>query len=193
MLPGKGSASDWETSILDHDDLDGDGQDDDGDEQPVVEETTEDVVVHGSKLSWVDFIEDLHEHKGVEDHGIDVESVGSHSLFLIVVEGCIISEWKSEDISTGEEHNDKDGSLIDALTDDVSPHDWGNDDIVSAIGRLVEEVITGGFSSKSEGSEGVHDQVNPEHLNWGKRGFSNHNSSEEDDEHSYTVDCQLEL
>jgi len=44
-LPGKGSALNWETTILDHAALDSNCQNDDGDEEPVVEESFEDVVV----------------------------------------------------------------------------------------------------------------------------------------------------
>lgn len=51
LLPGKGSSSDGNTSVLNEEDLDNDGCNDDSKEEKVVEEALEHVELVDSKLS----------------------------------------------------------------------------------------------------------------------------------------------
>jgi hypothetical protein len=54
--------------------------------------------------------------------------------------------------------------LIETLADNVSPHGCSDYLLISCIGFLEEKFIAGGFSGEGKGCEGVHDEVDPEHL-----------------------------
>lgn len=83
--------------------------------------------------------------------------------------------------------------MVDSVTEDISPHDWGDDSVVFIVWLSLEDLHGWWFSGKGESSEGIHDQVNPEHLNGSQWGFSEDGRSEEDNEHSNNVDGKLEL
>lgn len=83
------------TSILNENALDNNGEDDNENEETIVEESLEDIILIFSKLSAVDFVEDLHEHERVEDQSVvfNLVHVGNYYtvnsrvefLFLIVM------------------------------------------------------------------------------------------------------------
>ena len=95
--------------------------------------------------------------------------------------------WESE-------HDDhKDNDLVDSVAENVSPHDGRNDKVVLLVWLSKENVIGWWFSGKGESAEGIHDQVNPEHLDGSKWGILEDDRSEENDEHGDDVNGELEL
>lgn len=50
-----------------------------------------------------------------------------------------------------------------------------------------------GFSAHSDGSENVHDQIGPEHLDYIQRSETEGHTSQNGDEAEYDIDSQLEL
>jgi len=58
------------SSVLDHGKLDDNGSNNNNQEEFVVEEVFEDVGFIGFEFSCVDFVEDLEEHKDVEEDGV---------------------------------------------------------------------------------------------------------------------------
>lgn len=158
------------TSVLDQGNLDYNGQKDHKCKEEVVEETSEHVVFLVSEFSGVDFIEDLAEDEGVEDHCV-VEGLlsGNHgSVCLRYVERCqtnfgrVVSVTK--DLFASKEHGQKKSGLIKGLSHDVSPHNWGDNEFSSLVGFSSQQVFSRWFSCKCECSESIHDKVNPEHL-----------------------------
>ena len=75
-----------------------------------------------------------------------------------------------QDLNSGgntlEEDGAEDGNLKQALTDDELPHLVGDESFSLGVWLSLEEFVTWGFSGKGEGGEGIHDQVDPQHLNW---------------------------
>ena len=147
-----------------------DGEDQDELEEPVVEEAGENVELTLSEFTGVDLVEDLHEDEGVEDDGEVLHLV----LVSVPLFGSHVSSWeelglvsvvKSEDVLSSEEEDAKDNSLVNTLSEDVSPHHLGDDGLGSAVWWVVKDSLIGCFGGKSEGSKGVHDQVDPEDLN----------------------------
>lgn len=67
-----------------------------------------------------------------------------------------------------EHDNHEDSNLVDSVTEDISPHDWGDDRVVLIVWLSLEDLHGWWFSGKGESAEGVHDQVNPEHLDGSK-------------------------
>jgi hypothetical protein len=76
LVDSQWGASDWLSSVLDHHDLHDDSHDHDEQEEAVVEESLEHIVLVSTKLSGVDFVEDLHENESVEYHCV-VIALGS--------------------------------------------------------------------------------------------------------------------
>jgi hypothetical protein len=50
------------------------------------------------------------------------------------------------------------------LTDDEFPHLVGDETFTLGIGLALEELFTGGLSGEGKRGEGVHDKVDPQHL-----------------------------
>lgn len=89
--------------------------------------------------------------------------------------------------------NDEHDHLVDGVTEDVSPHDIGDDLSVLMVRRSLENILFRRLGGECESSEGVHDKVDPEHLDGVERHVLEDDSAEEDNEHGYDVDSELEL
>ena len=74
-------------------------------------------------------------------------------------------------IVTLEEDGSKNDDLQDSLKDDIFPHVGSDEILESRVGGSLEEIVTWGFSGEGERGEGIHDEVDPEHLNGAKGGF----------------------
>ena len=134
-----------------------------------VEEGSENVYITFIDQSAIYLVEQVHKNESMEN-----ESVKSHFISWFV--GLIVShlfgdevEWLlKEHILTGV-HDDQDGdSLINNLTNDVSPHDSSHDLISSADTRKISSSFLFSFiwlSAKSNRCEGIHNQVDPKELN----------------------------
>jgi len=95
--------------------------------------------------------------------------------------------WEGE--HNDHEHND----LVNSVAENVSPHDWGDDKVILLVWGSKEDFIGWWFSGKGESAEGIHDQVDPEHLDGSKRRILKDDGSEENDEHGDDVNRELEL
>ena len=148
----------------------------------------------------------MHEDECLEDDGVHLDlgsgllqnpfsfiGIGLQLLF-IGVEWVRLLVVNAEEVSSLEEKDEQHGDLEDGLTNDVSPHN-GVDNGVGLLSRhtLHDFFYVGWLSSESKGSEGVHDQVDPEHLSRSERGLAENASTSEHNEHSDDVYCQLEL
>jgi len=79
------------------------------------------------------------------------------------------------------------------MTKNISLHNFSNDWWVLVVWFSQKNVLSWRFSSKSKGSESVHDKVDPKHLNCIQWGTLQNNRAEEHNEHSNDIDRQLEL
>lgn len=77
LIQGKRGGTYWYSTVLNEEVLHDNRTNNDAQEQEVVEESGEDVVLLESKLSGVDFVEDLHKDKGVEDQSVVLSLLGS--------------------------------------------------------------------------------------------------------------------
>lgn len=132
------------------------------------------------KTTIVEFVEDLHPDKCVEDHSIELE----------------LPIWAiSENASTGKVEDECDDKLKDCLTDNHLPHIDGDEWCLLASGFAVQDLWGWWISGKSKSSQRVHDQVNPEKLDssqnrvhvWVRYG------RDKCKQNSGDIDCDLEL
>jgi hypothetical protein len=227
---------------LDENHLDNESEDNNTDELDISGDTGKDVEFTVFDLTSVDLVEELHEHEGLEDHGVMNKLLGWSTLSLFVweldlnfaqiavlrvstvqfflpagelLEGisvvvfgiftslgpelkrnfsliklvgieCVVFaasrfgvQWSFVLVTSGPvnlthlawevEHDDhEDNDLVDSVAEDVSPHDWGDDEVVLLVWLSKEDVIGWWLSGKGESAEGIHDQVDPEHLDGSK-------------------------
>ena len=83
--------------------------------------------------------------------------------------------------------------MVDTVEDDSSPHLRSNDVFVSGVGHSCQKFIKGWIGGQGQSCKGVHDQVDPEHLNWGQRGFLQNWGAHKGHHNGYSVNGQLEL
>lgn len=182
LLPSERDSAHVATTVLNDNILDGEGADQDDDEHPVVEELSKHVILSLAQLARVDLVEELHEDEGLEDDGVNLNLTSgllqhprgllgvSVELLLGRVEGPALLVLNSEDISAFEHKDEKNDDLEDRLSKDVSPHDGVDDGIILLLGLTVEDLLSiRRLSSEGKGGEGVHNQVNPEHLSGSER------------------------
>lgn len=216
----KRSSSQGTATILDHDVLNDEGEDGDKDEPPIVADTGANVEFLLSKLTGVELVEELHEHECLENHGVKLAlfsgysdqrfkvvrlllrdyTTGSGDCFflffdpvIIVVERIALLNGESKDLGSPDEHSQKDNELVYSLAEDVSPHDIVNNLFGLASWLAFHECIVRWLSSEGKCSEGVHDKVNPEHLDGGKRRVVEDHRTGEDNDQGCNVDSKLEL
>ena len=195
LVKGQGVATNGWTTEFYYEELDTNGDKGDNKEEHVVEEALEDVEFSLTEFSWVNLVENLHENKCVEQESVmsalsscshrwwvSISNVveNSHVVLSLVLEfhfafiewavsskGSIIN--KSEE--SGSEENDNEyNDLIECLSEYISPHDLVDNLRGPLIRRCIKERITGRFRCECECREGVHDEVDPEHLDGGQRG-----------------------
>jgi len=114
------------------------------------------------------------------------------SLCVAGVERIDVIVVDVEPIFSLEEEEKEPGDLVNRLENDVSPHNLV-DNHVGLLGREATDVCMRRLSGEGKSGESVHDQVDPEHLCGGERGFVEDASTCEDDEHGDDVNGQLEL
>lgn len=101
-------APDGDTSKLHQENLNNDGDGDNEDEEPVVEEVSKDVEII-TQLTAVDLVEHLHEHESLEYHRIYDSLVllqlMTVSIFVVFEELSVVVVWKIEHgLSCEEKH-----------------------------------------------------------------------------------------
>jgi hypothetical protein len=147
-------AASLKTPELDHEVLDGSGENEDKQEEGVVEEATENVEVLGSQLSRVDLVEKLHAHKGLEDHCVvgqlvsngnlvelagfvvDISALGINRDF-IVEPFSRIRVFKAQDFLAEEQHGDENDNLVESLPNNVTDHHRANDRFIYRVGLIL--------------------------------------------------------
>jgi len=185
-LVGQGSDSSEFTSELNDGVLHANGEDHDNPESDVAEDSTEDIQFV-SKFTRVDLVEQLAEDKGVEDDG------GLDSVVIFSPSRLLEGQSKLRNAGREVQEDKKDNDLEGGLSNDVSPHSRSDNSFEPSVWLSLEEFGGWSFSGKSQSSHGVHDQVNPKHLDGFQRRFSLGNSTNESDDDSNHVDSQLEL
>lgn len=89
------------------------------------------------------------------------------------------------------EHN----NLEDSLSNNIAQHNRREDRICAGLGLLIKEGISRFLSGKSQGGEGIHQDVDPEQLK-STKGLSswraNHRAYD-DNENGTDIDDKLEL
>lgn len=93
----------------------------------------------------------------------------------------------------GEDADGEDDNLIDGMSENISPHDLVDDGSRFGVWSSVQNIVHWWLGCQGEGTEGIHDKVNPEHLDGVQRGITEDGGTEEDDGHSSEVDGKLEL
>ena len=72
-------------------------------------------------------------------------------------------------IFTFEENSTEHDNLKNALTDDVFPHLRGNQIFEFGVRFSLEKLVCGRLSGKGKRGHGVHDEVDPQHLDRAQR------------------------
>lgn len=154
----------------------------DDDEEVVAVNTLKDVELI-IQPTVVELVEDLHPHKGVEDHGVELE-------LLVFVVGVI-----AEDGVAGEVEDQGSSQLEDCLADDHLPHVDGDEGRLLALWQSVKDLLGRGVRSERKSGKGVHDEVDPQELDGGEDGFhvGIGDGGDEGEENSSDVDRDLEL
>ena len=157
------------------------GQEHDEQEEPVVEEARENVIVAVSQLAGINLVENLHEDEGLEADSVEL-SLQTHcvlrarrlysverSVLLAIALGVdkrgvsIVIEAKPVFAACkNKEHND---NLVESLAEDVPPHDFVHNLVGFGFRFAVEKILAGRLSSEGESCKGIHNQVDPKHLN----------------------------
>lgn len=65
---------------------------------------------------------------------------------------------------TGEEQSEDDDELVHALAQDVLHHGAGDEGLVAAVRLPQQQGLCGRLGGQGQRGEGVHDQVDPQHL-----------------------------
>lgn len=151
---GSGLREGWKVGA--DEDLGRENSGDDSEEVGVVEEALEHVEIALTNLSAVDLVEDLQEDEGVED--------------VSVVEDVVhVSCWvHSGDVLSEEDEHRHDDDVPGGEAEDLSPKGAGQDRNVCLEWLALNNEWKGWLSGKTDGSEGVHDQVDPKELDWGE-------------------------
>ena len=96
-------------------------------------------------------------------------------------------------MGTFEEDSAEDDYLEEALTDDVFPHLGGDQVLEFGVGLAGQEFFGWGFGCEGERGHGVHDEVDPQHLDGAQRRLLQHCGTCEGHDEGAAVDGQLEL
>jgi len=156
--------------------LDKEGKSKDKEEDPAVEELLEDVVFAWSNHTAVDFVEELEEDKGCEDHS-QVNLLGfGHSLlfagvwYFSIYLGASISSLgvlvvvKSVHSSTEPDDEEHNRAHPGSNSIDLAPDSLAKDLCVNCDSWLVNHRGQRRLSCKGQSSKYVHDEVDPDEL-----------------------------
>jgi len=142
------------------------------------------------ELSAVEEVAELEVNEGSEDDSVVLQNFsGSHILNRRAEEHV----GEAEHERSKEEHDEEDNELVDALGEDLSPHDFAHDHL-SGLDWFASQVAgIWRLSGKSESSEGVHDKVDPQEVENGERRSAIEKGSNDREDAASDVDSHLEL
>mmetsp|Transcript_49772 Transcript_49772/g.133239 ORF Transcript_49772/g.133239 Transcript_49772/m.133239 type:complete len:238 (-) Transcript_49772:1652-2365(-) len=131
------------------------------------------------QLSGVPLVEELHEHEGVEDHGV-VPGLGARR-YGIRQDGPV------------EDHEAGDDDLVERVAEHVRPHLRGDDEVRAIHRRSVQLPLLWRLRGEGQGCQRVHDQVEPQHLQNRQGRLQLRERNNEVDAQDCDVHRQLEL
>lgn len=182
-------SSERAAAISYHDNLHDSNEALDSEVQPVVEYALEHVPFAFHEFSGIDGVEDLHEHENIEENG---EMVAVCVIPLKMVEFTVGRNL--ENYISVENHHCEHHNLEHGLSDDVHGHHRSeNASFGFLIGSTLQQFVTGRLGGQREGGEGVHYEIDPEHLNGIQRRVLQHDSSNQGHEDCDHIGRQLEL
>ena len=99
----------------------------------------------------------------------------------------------TENFVSFEQDDGQNDAVVDAVEDYSSPHLGSNNVLVSSIWHSFQQFVNRRLSRQSQGSQCVHDQVDPKHLDGSEGRLLQDDCSGEGHHDSHAVDSQLEL
>lgn len=182
-------------TVVDHGLLHGELDSEDDDKPLSVHNAAEDVEVVRVGGSHVKRVEQVHQNKHVEDESVHDESVGAElglGIAQLVVDD-VGSLVEAHHESTEEHEDEHDEHLEGGLHKDGSPHVGLHETLGSllSLGEHIGAVVGPSLSGKRDGSQNVHDEVHPKHLNDVQRRMAN-DTADDGDDRDGDVDSQLE-
>lgn len=169
-------------------------------------ELLEDIEVTSSDLSAVDLVEDLHEHKSVENVsqmeqfglafmvGLQLDFVVVWALGWLGSAGWAFEWVVNADEGSSEDHEyQHDNGVPGGDAEDLSPDGVWKNGSIFVDWHSLDDASEWWLSWKSKSGKGVHDQVDPEELNWVDWRLSKDQETEGNGDESWKVNCDLEL
>ena len=207
-----------QSRVADHEELHVKLAEEDNPEPPVLEWLMEDVEVrsvplllsllincalldgwginrHGIKDSAVEHVEEVHHDEALEHEGLVLHSPG-WNCGITKFNVQLRAEEVVGDVSDNRAsiHEDKHGdNLVDRLREDGAHHRLRDQRILHADTFLADFGRVRSFSCKGNGSEHVHNQVDPEELNNDEGRVAEDDSSGENEGHAGDIHGHLEL
>ena len=96
-------------------------------------------------------------------------------------------------MGTFEEDSAEDYDLEEALTDDVFPHLRGDQVLEFGVGLAGQKLFSWRFGCEGQWGHGVHNEVDPQHLDGAQRWLLQHCSTCKGHDKGTAIDSQLEL
>ena len=150
-----------EASVLHDEQLQHEDANDDDDEQVVDEDVGEDVELVLLQLAGIQEVEDLQEDENVEENRQMLPVLLAPDLELVVREVLHI-----EDLVSLEQDYRQHQAVVQTVEDDPSPHLRRDYVLVTRVGHSLQQLLGRRVRRQRQGCQGVHDQVDPQHLHW---------------------------
>ena len=149
-----------------------------------------------ANFAAVEHVEDVHQHKGVEQKrhvlqtvGGLLDTIGSDVERILCDQVVLNSEHHRSEVQKGQHRQ----GLVDDLGEDLAPHDWDDELVAKLDSFLTDFGRVRGLGSHGNGSQHVHDQVDPEELHDGEGAGAEGEDADQHKAHAGNVDGQLEL
>ena len=166
LVSAEGHQLEGHSSVLHDEELKNENSYHDKNEEIVDEEVRKDIYFRFLQFPCIEEVENLKEHKYIE------EKCQVHSLLRAPNLELVLREMRnSKELVAFEEHDGQDDAVVDTVEDDSSPHLGSNDVLMSGVRHSCQKFIEGWIGGQGQSCKGVHDQVDPKHLNWGQGGF----------------------
>ncbi len=180
VVPAQVSGAKGKIAKFDKDGLRKAGNNDDGPKDRVLGDAFEYIAL-AVKLAHVDFIEQRHHDKHVEDHcvvdswlvrvcapAIDVGESAIRMGYVVIVGFAVgaqrVTALNSELFGKSKNEVEHDAKLIDSMKQNIADHDLGPNGLGAAIRMTIQQLLSGLFSGKRQRRQRVHEQVDPQQL-----------------------------
>lgn len=176
------------TSELDDEKLADKDANDNQNEEVVVGNVAEHIDVILGQLSRVEEIEDLQENERVKENA-QMHARLAIPVLLVQPDGAL----HIKNLRSPEQDDDQNNYLENGTDHDEAPHLRSDDLLCARVGHAEKKLIGRRLSCQCESSQSVHNQVDPQHLNWSQGGLLDDDGSQEGHEDSNNVYGQLKL